>query len=303
LLGGAGGIVMSLIAPLIPIILPVILCAALGMLWVRFQQPFDQEFIRRIVMWVGAPALIVATLGKTDISMSLLQQVFLATLCLLVCSAILAALSCLLLRLSLRDFVVPLVFGNFGNMGLPLCLFAFGDEGLAIGIGVFLVTTVSHFSLGVAVLNGRAAVKSVVTSPLVYAGFFACMLIFKDWQLPESAQNTLNILAGLAIPLMLMTLGVSLSTLKLRSLTASLGLGSLRLMIGLASGLLTVYLLDLQGMLRNVVLLQAATPAAVFSYLLAMQYRREPEMVAGMVVCSTVISFVSIPVLLYFLGV
>ncbi|WP_373079673.1 AEC family transporter [Zhongshania sp.] len=294
---------MSLISPLIPVILPVILCAAIGVFWVRFKQPFDHEFVRRIVLWIGAPALIVGTLSKTAISAELLQHVLLASFCLLGFSAVFAAVACLLLRLNLRDFLIPLVFGNFGNMGLPLCLFAFGEEGLAIGLGIFLVTTVSHFSFGVAVLSGRAMIKGMASSPIIYAGALACILIFNHWQLPLALQNSLSLLGGMSIPLMLITLGVSLSSLQLRGVGKSVGLGCLRLLVGLGGGVATVYALELEGMIRNVVLLQSATPAAVFNYLLAMQYRREPDTVAGMVVSSTLISFITIPVLLYFLGV
>ncbi|WP_373096360.1 AEC family transporter [Zhongshania sp.] len=294
---------MSLISPLIPVILPVILCAAIGVFWVRFKQPFDHEFVRRIVLWIGAPALIVGTLSKTAISAELLQHVLLASFCLLGFSAVFAAVACLLLRLNLRDFLIPLVFGNFGNMGLPLCLFAFGEEGLAIGLGIFLVTTVSHFSFGVAVLSGRAMIKGMASSPIIYAGALACILIFNHWQLPLALQNSLSLLGGMSIPLMLITLGVSLSSLQLRGVGKSVGLGCLRLLVGLGGGVATVYALELEGMIRNVVLLQSATPAAVFNYLLAMQYRREPDTVAGMVVSSTIISFITIPVLLYFLGV
>jgi len=294
---------MSLVSPLVPIILPVILCAAIGVFWVRFKQPFDHEFVRRIVLWISAPALIVGTLGKTVISAELLQHVLLASMCMLAFTAVFAAAACVLLRLSLRDFLIPLVFGNFGNMGLPLCLFAFGQEGLAIGLGVFLVTTISHFSFGVAVLSGKAMIKGVLSSPVIYAGVFACLLIFNHWHLPLPLQNTLELLGGISIPLMLITLGVSLSSLRLQGVGKSLGLGCLRLLVGLGGGVATVYILDLEGMVRNVVLLQSATPAAVFNYLLAMQYRREPDTVAGMVVSSTLISFISIPVLLYFLGV
>ena len=102
---------------------------------------------------------------------------------------------------------------------------------------------------------------------------------------------------------MLITLGVSLSSLKLHEAGKSVGLGVLRLLVGLAGGFAAVYFLNLEGLERKVVLLQSATPAAVFNYLLAMQYKREPDVVAGMVVSSTLISFISIPILLYFLGV
>jgi predicted permease len=294
---------MSLISPLFPIILPVILCAAIGVFWVRFRKPFDKEFVRRIVLWVGAPALIVGTLGKTVISADLLQHVLLASVCMLGFTAIFAAFACLLLRIEMRNFLVPLVFGNFGNMGLPLCLFAFGQEGLAIGLGIFLTTTIAHFSFGAAVLSGKAMVKGVLTSPIIYAGILACLLIFNHWSLPPSLQNTLSLLGGLSIPLMLITLGVSLSSLKLHAAGKSVGLGVLRLLVGLAGGFAAVHFLQLEGLERKVVLLQSATPAAVFNYLLAMQYKREPDVVAGMVVSSTLISFISIPILLYILGV
>ncbi|CAA0079641.1 Uncharacterised protein [Zhongshania aliphaticivorans] len=294
---------MSLISPLIPIILPVILCAAIGVVWVRCRQPFDHEFVRRIVLWVGVPALIVGTLGSTVISVELFKQVLLATTCMLVFTSIFAIIACWVLRIEPRNFVMPLVFGNFGNMGLPLCVFAFGQEGLAIGLAVFLTTTIAHFSFGVAVLSGKAVFKSVFGSPIIYAGIIACLLIFNHWDLPLSLQNTLGLLGGLSIPLMLITLGVSLNSLKLHQVGKSAGLGVLRLLVGLAGGFASVYFLDIDGLERKVILLQSATPVAVFNYLLAIQYRRAPDVVAGMVVSSTLLSFFSIPVLLYFLGV
>ena len=294
---------ISLISPLMPVMLPVLLCALLGWLWLRFDQPFDQEFVRRLVMWVGAPALIVATLGRIEMSPQLLGSVLLAALVLLAINAVFAALFCRLAGFALRDFLIPLVFGNFGNMGLPICLFAFGDEGLALALGIFLATTLCHFSFGVAVLNGRAAVKAVGQSPVIYAGLLAACMVFFGWELPETAANTLGLLGNLSIPLMLITLGVSLGSLRVAVAGRALLLGVVRLLLGLGAGFATVYCLELDGTLRKVVLLQSAMPAAVFNYLLAMQYRREPAIVAGLVVSSTLISFVSIPVLLLYLGV
>lgn len=294
---------ISLISPLMPVMLPVLLCALLGWLWLRFDQPFDQEFVRRLVMWVGAPALIVATLGRIDMSPQLLGSVLLAALVLLAINAVFAALFCRLAGFALRDFLIPLVFGNFGNMGLPICLFAFGDEGLALALGIFLATTLCHFSFGVAVLNGRAAVKAVGQSPVIYAGVFAACMVFWGWELPATAANTLGLLGNLSIPLMLITLGVSLGSLRVAVAGRALLLGVVRLLLGLGAGFATVYCLELDGTLRKVILLQSAMPAAVFNYLLAMQYRREPAIVAGLVVSSTLISFISIPLLLLYLGV
>ncbi|MBD2858305.1 AEC family transporter [Spongiibacter sp. KMU-158] len=293
----------SLFSPLVPVMLPVLICAAIGVFWARFKQPYDAEFVRRSVIWIGAPALIVGTLGQTQISAELLQQSVVACLTMLACATVISLVFLVIFRLPVRDFLVPMVFGNTGNMGLPLCLFAFGDAGLTLALGVFLTTSTTHFSLGVAVLNGRQALKYTFASPLVWSGVLAAWMVLGNWQLPLAIQNSLHILGGMAIPLMLITLGISLNSLHSGAFVRSFLMGLARLGIGLAAGFAAVWLLDLDGLLRKVILLQAATPSAVFNYLLALQSRRNPNAVAGMVVSSTVLSFITIPLLLIYLGV
>lgn len=293
----------ALLAPLLPVMSPVLLCALLGALWARFRQPFDQEFVRRVVTWVSAPALILGTFSDMTMPAAEMQSALLASLILVGLGGGLAALFCLLTRQSLQNFMVPLTFGNYGNMGLPLCLFAFGDAGLALGLAVFLVTTLCHFSLGVAILNGRAAGRALMQSPILYAGIAAAAMLAFDWSLPPFLQNTAELLGSMCIPLMLLTLGISLSSLRVSSAGLSLLLAVARLGLGLSAGMLVVWLLELEGVLRQVILLQSAMPAAVFNYLLAVQYRREADTVAGIVVMSTLLSFITIPALLLYLGV
>ena len=96
---------------------------------------------------------------------------------------------------------------------------------------------------------------------------------------------------------------MSLGSLQVAVAGRALLLGVVRLLLGVSAGFATVYVLELEGTLRNVILLQSAMPAAVFNYLLAMQYQREPAIVAGLVVSSTLISFITIPLLLLYLGV
>jgi malate permease and related proteins len=293
---------LSIVNPLLPVMLPVVICAGLGMLWSRTGQPFDQEFVRRLVMWIGAPALIVGTMGEVDVPLAELRTAIVATLLLLGISAVLALLVCLILGFSARDFMVSLVFGNFGNMGLPLCLFAFGEQGLVIALTILVVTSLLQFSLGVAVLNGSAAGGALLRSPIVYAGVVAGLMVFCSWRLPLPVSNTLGILGDVTVPLMLITLGISLSSLHSGGLGRAFVLACLRLVIGISAGVLTVYVMDLQGVMRKAFLLQSAMPTAVFNYLLAMQYRREPETVAGLVLWSTLLSFITIPLLLHFIG-
>lgn len=284
-----------------PVIVPIVACIVLGAWWAHGQRPYPNDFVGELVMKIGAPALIIGTLGSTDLAASALLEVMAAALLLLLISAVLAALLCWLCRWPLRDIGVPLVFGNSGNMGLPLCFFALGAEGLALSLGVFVIGSLLHFTLGTALLASRLPGRAMLQSPLVWAGVLAVLMISLDWELPLTVRHTLDLLGGMAIPLMLLTLGVSLVSLRLKDAGRAVAMGVVRLALSLAAGLLTVYWLDLEGLLRGVILLQAATPAAVFSYLLAQQYRRSPEAVAGLVMSSTVLSFITIPLVLVYL--
>ncbi len=291
----------TVLGTIVPVITPVIVCVVLGAWWARSQRRFPNEFVGDLVMKIGAPALVVGTLGSTDLAPGALLDVLAAAVVMLIFAAILSALVCKLLGWPLRDIGVPIVFGNSGNMGLPLCLFAFGTEGLALSLGVFVVFSLVHFSVGTAVLTSSMPGRTLVRSPLVWAGLLALFMIFLDLELPLTVRNTVDLLGGMAIPLMLLTLGVSLVSLRLRDSGRALAMGLARVVTALLAGVLTVEVLQLEGLLRGVVLLQAATPAAVFNYLLAQQYQRSPEAVAGLVMASTLLSFATIPLVLAYL--
>lgn len=285
-------------AEIMSIIAPVFICAAIGFGWARSGQAFDSQFISTLVMNIGAPCLIVGTLGKVNISAPHLSHIVMATVLVLLMTIVLSWMLCVMLGLSLRGFMASLCFPNSGNMGLPLSFFAFGNEGLGVALAVFLVMSCCHFSLGLALVSGRGSLYTVLRSPIVYAAMLSMALVYGDQQLPTWLQNTVDLLGGVSIPLMLITLGVSLQRLRVSDVYLSLGLAAARLLIGLSVGLLVVKLLALQGVVAAVVVLQSAMPAAVFNYLLAQRYNQQPEAVAGVVVVSTILSLVWLPFVL-----
>lgn len=285
---------------ILAIIAPVFICAALGMAWARTGQPFDHESITHLVMWVGTPCLIVGTLGTVDVSLALLGNIALAVVAVLLLTAVLAAMLCRVQGLPWRNYLPSLVFPNTGNMGVPLALFAFGETGLAVALTVFMLVAIAQFTLGVAILSGDSAVGGVLRSPVVYAGLLSVMLIAFDWQLPQWLQNTVSMLGDISIPLMLFALGVSLAGINRKYALKALKLGSLRLLLGFAVGWLVAELLGLTGALRGVLIIQSTMPVAVFNYLLAVRYRKSPEEVAGAVMVSTLLSFATLPALLWF---
>ncbi len=285
---------------LVPIITPVLLCAALGYGWARLGLPFDREFVTRIVMNIGAPCLVLNGISATGVdSTSFVAMIGAAILLLVVVTATATAILGIL-RQPLRSYLPPVAFGNVGNMGLPLCYFAFGDEGLGLAVGFYLVYSVSQFTVGPLFQGRRAAWRTLITTPAIYAAVFGLLLLTTDSTMPLWLGNTVELLAGVAIPLMIIAMGHALGTFTVRRFGISLGMSLLRLVIGFSAGLLLVEILNFEGTMRGVMIIEAAMPVAVFNYLLAARYDRHPDDVAGAIVVSTLISFVSLPFLLNF---
>jgi predicted permease len=280
---------------------PIVVCAGIGFVWTKSGRPYDTQFVTRLVMNVGMPFLIVSSLSRAELDGKALAEIGLAAACLLVGFIALGALALLVLRRKIRDFLPSLSFPNTGNMGLPLCLFAFGPDGLSLALVVFLVVSVTHLTLGVALVSGGGNLKQFLLNPIILATGVGVLLVLTGWGLPAWVRNTMDIMAGLAIPLMLLTLGVSLASLKVQTISQSLLYACLRLALGFSVGVLVAQVFGLSGATRGVVILQASMPVAVFNYLLAEQYRRSPNEVAGNVVISTALSFATVPVVLWYI--
>ncbi len=288
-------------AQIFTIISPIIFIALLGYIWAHLDLRYDSKFVTKIVMDVGTPCLILSTMLNSRLDT---DQVVLMSLITISGLLVLFFTNMLLIKiagLSFRTYLTPLSFANTGNMGVPICLFAFGDQGLALALIVFMVTSMIHFSLGISLVGGEHPLKTLFTSPVFYAACLSFFFVFTDFQLPKSIFNTIDLLGGIAIPLMIFALGVSLHNLYAKSFYRSLFFGVMRLAIGFSTGLLLCWIFDLEGILRGVVLIQSAMPSAVFNYLLAAKYNREPEEVAGVVVFSTLLSFVTLPFLLWYI--
>jgi predicted permease len=165
---------------------------------------------------------------------------------------------------------------------------------------VFTVYATTQFTLGVALASGKASLRSLARVPVLYALPPALAFMLTGATPPKWINATTDILGGIVIPMMLITLGISLARLGVKSIPRSLGLSVLRLGMGFAIGVAIAYALGLEGASRGVLIIQSTMPVAVFNYLFALRYKTAPEEVAGMVVISTVLSFVTLPLLLWF---
>jgi predicted permease len=247
---------------------------------------------------VATPCLVFATLLRLRFEATELAVVAGASVACLTLSAGIAFLILRLSGLSQRIYLPALIFPNSGNMGMPLCLFAFGETGLGLAVVFFAVLAVAQFTLGPAIAAGRLDLRQMLRTPLVHAVALALLLQALGIELPRWAANTTRLLGDCAVPLMLLSLGVALSSLRIAGMGRALAMSALRLGMGFIVGLVVATAMGLEGTVRGVVMLESAMPVAVFNYLWAVRYKTAPEEVAGMVLGSTVLSFFTLPLLL-----
>ena len=248
-------------------------------------------------MLVGAPCLVFSTLTKSHLALAEVGHLAGAAICCLLLAAALSTVVLKLSGLSVRVYLPSLMFPNIGNMGLPVCLFAFGDTGLAMAMIMFAATSAVQFSIGPAIAAGRLEVGGLFKVPFVYAVLVALLVAGLGLPLPQWLVNTADLAAGPAITLMLLSLGVALAGLRAASLKRALALSTLRLGMGAAVGLAVSAAFGFEGASRGVVIIESAMPVAVFNYLFAVRYDNRPEEVAGMILVSTVMSYLTLPLL------
>lgn len=277
---------------------PVFLLTFAGYVWARMKMRFDLEFITRLAINFSMPCLIFAVLVKVEIDPLVFRDIALASvvsygaLGLVLWSALRVA------GLSMRTYLAPGVFANSGNVGLPVALLAYGEQGLAFAIVIFAVMAIFSFTIGIYMIAGAGKLTEVIKQPLVYASIIGGIFALQGWSVPLWLLNSLDLAGQISIPLMLLTLGVSIANLSVCAVGLAAVLSVVKLVVSAVIAVLVVWLFDLTGAARGVLVLQLIMPVAVTSYLLAERYQTNPETVAGTVVISTLLSVVAIPVVL-----
>lgn len=292
--------IASLVQVFASTVLPVFLIAGAGYVLARMM-PLDGRTLGRIVFYLASPSLVFRSLYNMDVSSEILQQELLLVIGVYVITAIIGwVVSADQERPRRSALTMASAISNNGNMGLPISLFALGDAGLVMAtvyyaISAFLTNTLGVFiaSSGSAPL-GKALAQSL-RAPVVYATVFGLILNRLSLPIPDSLYRAVDLMANAAIPMMLVLLGIQLSVTPLnrdqrvvwRSLAVRLGISPL-----VALGL--CLLMGIDGLERQVMVLQAAMPTAVVSTVLATEFAASPRLVAAAVLASTLVSMVTV---------
>lgn len=289
---------MELILTVFQIVAPVFILATIGFTWVKIGWSYEIEFVTRLAMTLSVPALIFVALMKANISADTLSNLFLSSLIAYLFLALIFWITGKIFKLNMATYWAPLIFGNTGNLGLPLAMFAFGEVGLGYAVVVFAVMAIGSFSIGVWMVSGGGSINKVFKEPMVWATLLGALFLIQGWQTPKWATNTLELLGQMAIPLMLITLGVALARLKINLISRAIILSILKLCVSVGVAWIIGIYFELNDIAFAVLVMQIATPVAVTSYLLAQKYGADANEVAGLVIASTALSVFALPVLL-----
>jgi len=286
-----------MIGQILATLLPVFLIAGCGALYGRYRTP-DIKGLNVLNMELFVPMLVFAVLADQQAPLQDYGWLALAATVVVLGSGILLYPVARLLRLNLKTFLPPMMFNNSGNMGIPLLVLAFGEAALPAAVVLFIVEMLLHFSVGLYMLDPHTSILRRLRLPIVFASIAGLAVNFSGVALPGWLLETLNMLGGVCIPLMLFALGV-------RMLDVDFGdwkLGLIGAIACPASGLLLAWpmiiMLDLPGLQVASLWVFAALPPAVLNYMVAEQYQQDPHAVASLVLLSNLGSLVVMPLVL-----
>ncbi len=287
-----------MISTILAAVLPVLLTALIGFLWVRSGRSIEAGVLTPLVADLGTPCLIFSTLSKAVIPPWAFAEMATATALSLLTFVVIGMVVLKLSGLKIRTYLPAISFPNSGNLGLPMALYAFGQQGLSYAIAFFSIASIANYTIGQAIAAGRADWRFMIRMPLVHAVWLGILVALFRVELPLWLSNTVSLLGGLTIPIMLLMLGSSLARLRVAAFPRAVAISALRLSMGAVVGFGVAWLFGLEGTARAVLIMQCAMPVAVYSYLFAQRWNNEPEEIAGLVVVSTLAAVVTVPTLL-----
>ena len=286
---------LQLVSDLAAVLAPSLVLTLAGFLWGRSPHPFDQAFVTRLVTMVGAPCLVFSALTKTPLPGRDVAAMVTATTACLAVFALAGAAALLALRFRLRTHLPAVLFPNIGNMGLPICFFAFGERGLTLATIFFAITSVFQFTAGPAIASGKPSPAMLLKVPFIHAVWISLLVGGLGLAIPQWVANTASLAGGATIPLMLLALGAALARLEVAALPRAFVVSGLRIGIGIATGFAIAAAFGFTGAERGVIVVQSSMPSAVFNYLFARMHDNQPEEVAGVVLGSTLLSYAALP--------
>lgn len=295
------GYFAMLLTHIISTLFPIIAIVLVGYIYAK-HHPIDMSLANRLNTDIFIPALLFSVLSDKSFQLMEYQSLMIAAICVVLGSGLIAYPITRLLRLNVRTFLPTMMFTNSGNMGIPVLLFAFGEQALQIAVILFVVENTLHFSVGMYLVNRHTKLWSFLRTPMIVSTFAGLFVSSANIHLPTTLIEPIHMLGQIAVPLMLFALGVRLLDIDF----SGWRVGVLGALLCPLSGLLIFVLwqqwgVPLEPLQLSALLIFSILPPAVLNYIIAEQYQQEPETVAFIVLMGNLVSLISLPLALSYI--
>jgi len=284
---------------IIEVVFPVFAIMALGWALARLKR-LDTPTISEILVNVTSPCLVFTSIAKREIVPSDWLIMGGAAVVIVLSGGALMLLYQRQNGLQMRGLLLPAMFMNSGNMALPFALLAFGKAGFDKAIIFMVVVSIMNASLGVSIAKGKGGLREMFRLPLIYAACAGLAATIFGIELPKFLMTPIEMLSDVAIPLMILNLGIQLRLLRVSDVRHALVAVGIRMGGGFIIAAIFVTVLGVTGVARNIIFLDSLMPPAVFNVVLAQKYGANPDAVASAIVLGTLLSVVVTPVYLAF---
>ena len=293
---------MDIYLKLFEVLFPVFFIVGIGFLLGKKNPNFDTSFITTYAGNFGTPALVIFALTAGGVTFEVFKEFFFYALILLSAFGIVGLIFLVLMK---KDYIRELptfILPNTGNMGIPICLFAYGELGMGIAAAISSLVVLLHFTLNIFLAKRAFDFQTIFKSPAFYAIIITVLFLYFEQPVPQFVMNTVMLLAYGMIVMILMSLGVALTQMKVFSFKDAVITSTGRVILGPIIGFILIKIFGLTGVSAGVVLIQSSMPSAILCYLVASMYSPKEivDNISSTIVVSTVMSLVTVPITLFF---
>jgi len=276
---------------------------------------FDIRSISSVALYIMSPFLAFRTFYVNEVTV---EYFYIIVFCLLLCFGlmIIVWITAILTKATKQQMSAMMLGGAFmnsGNYGAPIVLFALGTIGFDYAVIMmvfqsFLMNTIGLFFASLGGEEGASwkdSVRRVTRMPVIHGALAGIVLQLLSVKIPVPFMEAVSLIADASIPTVMLVLGMQLAVITktrvaYRYVTS---VTFIRMIVSPILAVIIVYFMPISSLLKSVLIIQAAMPAAANTTMFAIQFGTEPDLVSFTTLITTILSIVTIPIVLFSLGI
>lgn len=283
-------------------LMPIVILIIIGYYWKKKELPFDKDMISSLIMNLGTPALLIASINNKDLtSENIITILIYGTIIIAICT-ILTIAYLKFENKPIRPFLQSFIFPNTGGLGIPIVYVLLGQTAFVYAITFSVLINIYHFTIGLWLSNSSLNLKKALQTPVLYALVLSLAFKGTNTQVPFIIEDVCKMLGGIVIPLLLIAFGSSLVGIKIGQNIKAVRMGVVRVVLGFLVVYTIFYFGNFEPVLIYTLLIQYSMPIATTSYLFALRFNGPSDEIAVMTASSTIAILFLLPVIIYVIG-